>query len=59
MDNAKVYGLIEEAVRGTTYAASIKPYQKRRDGRAAFFALLKQLAGNDKWQRPEQFSVRF
>ena len=50
-DNAKVYYLLEEATRGTTYSASIKPYQKRKNGRDAWFSLKDQYAGVDKWKR--------
>jgi hypothetical protein len=49
-DNAKVYHYLEEATRSTSYAASIKPMQRRKDGRAAWFALVQQYAGVDKWQ---------
>ena len=48
-DNASVYYKMEEATRGTTYAASIKPYQRRKDGRGAFKAIIAQHAGDDKW----------
>ena len=49
-DNDKVYHYLEEATRSTTYAASIKPYQRRKDGRGAWFAIKNQYAGNDKWE---------
>lgn len=49
-DNAKLYHFLEEATRTTSYAASIKPMQRRKDGRAAWFALVSQYAGVDKWQ---------
>jgi len=49
VDNDKVYGKMEEATRGTTYAASIKPFGRRRDGRAAYLAIISQYAGIDKW----------
>ena len=49
-DNAAVYYKIEEAVRGTNYADSIKPFQARKDGRGAFLALVSQYAGKDKWE---------
>jgi hypothetical protein len=39
-----------EATRSTPYAASIKPIQRRKDGRGAWLALLGQYAGNDKWE---------
>lgn len=49
-DNAAVYYLLEEATRGTSYAASIKPFQRTKDGRGAFLALVAQYAGEDKWR---------
>ena len=30
-DNAKLYHLLEEAMRGTVYATSISPYQRKKD----------------------------
>ena len=49
-DNGEVYYLLEEATRGTPYAASIKPFQRAKDGRGAMLALTSQYAGNDKWE---------
>lgn len=49
-DNALLYYFIEEATRGTAYAASIKPFQRTKNGRAAFNALESQYAGEDKWR---------
>lgn len=49
-DNKAVYFKIEEATRTTQYAASIKTFQRGKDGRAAFEALKKQYAGVDKWE---------
>lgn len=48
-DNGKVYQKLEEATRGTSYAASIKPFQRRRHGRNAYLAIISQYAGKDKW----------
>ena len=31
-DNEQFYGILEEAVRGTVYEATIKPFQRRADG---------------------------
>jgi hypothetical protein len=45
-----VYFLIEEATRSTSYAPSIKPYQRTRDGRGAWLAILRQFAGEAKWR---------
>ncbi len=50
-DNAKVYYLLEEATRTTSYSASIKPFQRMKDGRAAWLALTSQYAGKDKWEQ--------
>jgi hypothetical protein len=47
-NNASVYQYLEKATRTTAYAASIKPFQRRKDGRGAWLALLGQYAGNDK-----------
>ena len=49
-DNAKVYDLLEEATRSTKYADSIMPFQKKKNGRAAFLALKSHFAGKDKWE---------
>ena len=49
LDSSELYGEIEVATRGTVYAATIKPFQKTRDGRGAYMALIEQFAGRDKW----------
>jgi hypothetical protein len=49
-DNSTVYYKMEEATRGTIYAASIKPFSKRKDGRGARLAINGQYAGKDKWE---------
>ena len=41
---------MEEASRGTQYTASIKPFQRHRDGNGAWNALTSQYAGKDKWE---------
>ena len=41
-DNSVVYYHLEEATRGTSYAASIKPFQRGKDGRGAWKALTSQ-----------------
>ena len=50
MDNSVVYYHLEEATRGTSYAASIKPFQRGTDGRVAWKALTSQYAVKDKWE---------
>ena len=37
-------------MRATSYAASIKPYQKTKNERDAWLALSSQYAGKDKWE---------
>lgn len=49
-DDASVYYHIEEATRGTTYAASLKPYQRGKQGGLAWIAIKSQYAGEDKWE---------
>jgi hypothetical protein len=49
-DNLSVYYKLEEATRATSYAASIKPYQRTKNGREAWLALSDQYAGKDKWE---------
>ena len=50
-DSKKVYFLLEEASRGTSFAASLKPFQAAKDGREAFLAFMRQFAGKDKWDK--------
>ncbi len=53
-DNELVYYFLEQATRGTSYNASVKPFGNTRsgkkNGRAAWFALTKQYCGKDKWE---------
>ena len=49
-DNAAIYFKLEEATQGMTQADTIPPYQKKKDVRAAYLALLSQSAGLDKWE---------
>ena len=45
-----VYYALEEATRSTSYAASIKPFQRSKNGHSALLALTNQYTGNDKWE---------
>ena len=49
-DNAKVYTALEEATRSTTYSSTVKAFSRSRDGRGAWFAVISNHAGNDKWE---------
>ena len=42
-DNSVVYYHLEEATRGTSYAASIKPFQRGKDGRGGMESLNKSI----------------
>jgi len=50
-DNAAVYLDIEKALRGTTYAPTIKPFTARKDGRGAFLALQQQYGGKPAYKQ--------
>ncbi len=49
-DNSTLYYYLEEATHGTPYAASIKPFQRSKDGQGTWLARTNQYAGNDKWE---------
>ena len=49
-DNAQVYYDLEIALRSSSYLSSIKPFQRAKNGRDAFFSIRNQYAGEDKWQ---------
>ena len=50
-DNAKVFQIIQDMVTGTSFEASIKAHQRRRDGRAAYLALCQHNLGSSKWDK--------
>ena len=50
-DNKMVYDHLEVATCSTIYAASIKPFQRTKNGRSAYQALISQHAGEDKWEK--------
>jgi len=50
-DNAQVYYYLEEATRTTQYAASIKPFQRAKDGRGAWI-ILRQHWIDDRNNKP-------
>ena len=57
-DNAAVYSMLEEATRGTVYGPTIKPYARRKDGRAAWQAMMASHAGQDKWETLQKEKLR-
>ena len=48
-DNHKVFDMLHDLLQGTTYGATIIPYKRKKDGRAAWHALMTQHAGQDRW----------
>ena len=50
-DNAEVYHYLEEEIRGTSYYASIKPSQRKKDGQKVWTAMISQYACKDKWTK--------
>jgi len=49
-NNANIYYTLKVAAQGTSYVDIIKPYQRRKNSRAKFLALLGQYAGAEKWE---------
>ena len=47
-DNKSLYHMLEEGVRNTPCASSLKPFMRGKDGREAFVAIKSQYAGVDK-----------
>eukprot|EP00957_Ditylum_brightwellii_P066895 5077073-Ditylum_brightwellii.AAC.1 len=45
--NANLYFSLEEAVRGTSYASSFKPFQQVKSGRGSLASIKQQFAGSD------------
>ena len=58
-DNAKVYSALEEATRSTAYSSTVKAFSRKRDGRAAWKALVSSHAGNDKWEQLQKENSRW
>ena len=50
-DNAKVFQILQDMVAGTSFKSSVKGHQRRRDGRAAYFALCQHNLGSSKWDK--------
>ena len=50
-DNQKVYKLLSECTLGTQYASTVTTFARRKDGRAAYLALVTSHIGNDKWEK--------
>ena len=58
-DNALVYSLLDEAMRGTIYAPTIKPFARTKNGRDAWYAIIRSHAGDDKWEDVKKEKINF
>ena len=58
-DNASLYSKLEQATRGTIFAATIKPYANVKNGRGAWHALINSHAGDDKWETVQKEKIAF
>ena len=59
VDNEMVYDHLEVATRSTINTASIKPFLRTKNGRAAYQALISQHAGEDKWEKELKLQQSF
>ena len=50
-ESSGVYDLLDTALRGTKYHATISPFKSRRDGRGASLALKTQFYVPDLWDK--------
>ena len=50
-DNAQLYSLIEQAARNSSFLSTIKSFEKRKDGRGAWLALITAHVGDSKWEQ--------
>ena len=50
-DNAKVFQILQDMVAGTSFESSVKSFQRRRDGRSAYLALVQHNLGSSKWDK--------
>ena len=48
-DNSKVFSLIEQAARNSSYLSTIKPFESTKNGRGAWKAILTAHVGDSKW----------
>ena len=49
-DNEVVYPLLYEDAQGTSYAMSLKPHKRTKDGRGYFQAITSQYSSEDNWE---------
>ncbi len=49
-DNEEVYTLIEQAARNSSYISTVKTFDRKKDGRGAWKALIQAHISEDKWE---------
>ena len=49
-NNSRVFVLLSDAVTNSVHSTTLRPFAKRRDGREAFLAFVKQNLGSSKWE---------
>ena len=50
-DNANVFGIIQDMVRESPMASSLKRHQRQRDGRNAYLSLVQHNLGSAQWDK--------
>ncbi len=58
-DNASVFLLIEKATRNTSIESTVKAFARKKDGRAAFLAIVANHAGETKYCAIHKKKVQF
>ena len=49
-NNSRVFALLSDALTNSVHSTTLRPFARRRDGREAFLALVKQNLGSSKWE---------
>ena len=50
-DNIRLFGILSKSLSGTASMTSITRFQRRRDGRGAYMALVTHNLGSNKWEK--------
>ena len=51
LDNEMLFASLDEAIHDSEFFNTIKPFERTRNGRGAYLALMGNHAGDDKWDR--------
>jgi len=52
-----LYGLLQNALRGTMYSANITEFEKTKNGREAYFRLAERFGGTKAWENAHSLTV--